>query len=99
MPSGRTLKSRVAAGVAVSVAAAWVGVGLASPAEAAAPDLFVSYGIEATINNTPTVVFTYLYNYGDAPATDVSVVFDASALRDESAFPSMPTDVSWPAPS
>jgi hypothetical protein len=42
----------------------------------------VSYGIDARIDNTGTVVPTYLYNYGDAPAADVTVVFDAGALRD-----------------
>ncbi|MEQ4302666.1 hypothetical protein ABNF97_14905 [Plantactinospora sp. B6F1] len=42
----------------------------------------MSYGIDANIDNTETIVPVYLYNYGDAPATDVTVAFDGSGLRD-----------------
>ncbi|WP_203857805.1 hypothetical protein [Plantactinospora mayteni] len=59
-----------------------VNVATPSAAAAASPDLSVSYAIEARIDNTETTVPTYLYNYGDAPATDVTVAFDASGLRD-----------------
>ncbi|MDW5325432.1 hypothetical protein [Plantactinospora sp. KLBMP9567] len=42
----------------------------------------MSYAIEARIDNTETTIPVYLYNYGNAPATDVTVAFDASGLRD-----------------
>ncbi|GIG85333.1 COG1361 family protein [Plantactinospora endophytica] len=64
---------------------AGLSVNAVTPPAAAAeasPALSVSYAIEARIDNTETTVPTYLYNYGDAPATDVTVAFDASGLRD-----------------
>jgi len=77
-----TITTRLAAAAAALVVAASVGASLPSPASAAAPDLFLSYGVEANVDNTGTTVPTSVYNYGDAPATGVTLTFDASALRD-----------------
>jgi hypothetical protein len=80
VPSTRIRLAAAAAALVVGVTA---GAAIPSPAAAAAPDLFVSYGVEAAwVDNSEQYIPVYVYNYGDVPATDVTVTFDASGLRD-----------------
>jgi hypothetical protein len=76
--------TRIATGAAVLALVALTGV--ATPALAAdpQPDLFVSFDRDpvAEIDNSGATVGMYVYNYGEAPATGVTVTLDASAVSD-----------------
>ncbi|MFI6762361.1 peptidase [Micromonospora sp. NPDC050417] len=77
----KSVLRRIGAGVA-ALAVAGTLTGVAGPAQAAEakPNLSLSFQNDANLNNTPTTIGTYVYNYGDAPATGVTVTFDASAV-------------------
>jgi hypothetical protein len=76
--------TRIGTGAAVLALVALTGV--ATPAFAAdpLPDLFVSFDRDpvAEIDNSGATVGMYVYNYGEAPATGVTVTLDASAVSD-----------------
>jgi hypothetical protein len=77
-----SLKTRLAAGAAALVVAASVGVSISSPALAAGPRLELSYDSLGEVDNSGRLVGAYAYNWGDEPASDVTMTFDASGLRD-----------------
>ncbi|GIE94496.1 hypothetical protein [Paractinoplanes rishiriensis] len=79
MPS---LKTRLAAGVAALIGAVSVCASSPSPALAAGPHLEISYDTAGEIDNSGRLVGAYAYNWGDEPASDVTMTFDASGLRD-----------------
>ena len=76
--------TRIGTGAAVLALVALTGV--ATPAFAAdpLPDLFVSFDRDpvAEIDNSGATVGMYVYNYGEAPATGVTVTLDAGAVSD-----------------
>ncbi|WFE22473.1 peptidase [Solwaraspora sp. WMMD937] len=61
-------------------------VAAAAPAAAQnpGPDLFVSFDREpvAEVDNSGVTLGMYVYNYGDAPASDVTIVVDATGVDD-----------------
>ncbi|MFY1653048.1 peptidase [Solwaraspora sp. WMMB762] len=61
-------------------------VAAAAPAAAQnpGPDLFVSFDQEpvAEVDNSGVTLGMYVYNYGDAPASDVTIVVDATGVDD-----------------
>jgi len=78
-----SLKIRIGAGLAAVVTAAFAAVSTPSPAAAAALDLSVHFGIDvAEVDNGGTHINAWLYNYGDADASGVTVTFDFGDLRD-----------------
>src|SRR6186997_856879 len=82
----RFLAARTRIGTVAAVLALVALTGVATPAVAAdnQPDLFVSFDRDpvAEIDNSGTTVGMYVYNYGSAPATGVSVTLDVSGLSD-----------------
>ncbi|MCW6004201.1 LPXTG cell wall anchor domain-containing protein [Micromonospora sp. CPCC 205371] len=77
-----TLKTRLAAGAAALIVAASVGASISSPALAAGPQLELSYDAFGEVDNSGRLVGAYAYNQGDEPASDVTMTFDASGVRD-----------------
>jgi hypothetical protein len=77
-----SLTVRLAAGAAALMVAASVGASIPSPALAAGPDLEISYDSGGEVDNSGRLVGVYAYNWGDEPASDVTMTFDASGLRD-----------------
>lgn len=76
------LKVRLAASAAALVVAASVGALISPPALAAGPQLEISYSTIGEVDNSGRLVGAYAYNWGDQPANDVTMTFDASDLRD-----------------
>lgn len=76
--------SRLAAGAAVLATTALFGPSAPARAADALPDLFVSFDRDpvAEIDNSGTTVGMYVYNYGQAEATAVTVTLDLSKLSD-----------------
>jgi len=77
-----SLKHRLAAGAAALIVAASAGASISSPALAAGPQLEISYDSLGEVDNGGRLVGAYAYNWGDEPASDVTMTFDASGLRD-----------------
>jgi hypothetical protein len=76
--------ARAAAGAAVLAAAALFGAPTAAHAADPLPDLMLSFQSDpvAAIDNSGATIGVYVYNYGAAPATGVTVTFDLSKLSD-----------------
>ncbi|GAB3950469.1 peptidase [Micromonospora vulcania] len=76
--------SRLATTAAVLATATVFSTPPAALAAEALPDLFVSFDREpvAEIDNSGTSIGTYVYNYGEAIATGVTVTLDLSKLSD-----------------
>jgi LPXTG-motif cell wall-anchored protein len=77
-----SLKIRLAAGAAALVVAASASASISSPALAAGPHLELSYDSLGEVDNSGRLVGAYAYNWGDEPASDVTMTFDATGLRD-----------------
>lgn len=77
-----SLTFRLAAGAAALVVATSVGASMSSPVLAADPQLEISYSYNGDVDNSGELVGVYAYNWGDEPASDVTMTFDASGLRD-----------------
>ncbi|PMR61790.1 peptidase [Verrucosispora sp. ts21] len=75
---------RLAVGTAVLTTAALFGSVPVAHAADARPDLFVSFTQEpvAEVDNSGTTVGMYVYNYGEADASAVTVTIDLSKLAD-----------------
>ncbi|WP_327026894.1 LPXTG cell wall anchor domain-containing protein [Micromonospora sp. NBC_01739] len=73
---------RLAVGTAVLATAALLGSAPVAYAADARPDLFVSFTREpvAEVDNSGTTVGMYVYNYGEADASAVTVTLDLSKL-------------------
>lgn len=76
------LKLRLAASAAALAVAASVGALISPPALAAGPELHISYSTLGEVDNSGGLVGAYAYNWGDQAASDVTMTFDASDLRD-----------------
>ncbi|EEP74849.1 hypothetical protein MCAG_05176 [Micromonospora sp. ATCC 39149] len=76
------LKLRLVAGAAALVVATSVGASISSPVLAAGPQLEISYDTVGEVDNSGRLVGAYAYNWGDELASDVTMTFDASGLRD-----------------
>ena len=76
--------ARVGAGVTVLAASALIGAPTAAYAADPLPDVFVSFDRDpvADVDNTGATVGTYVYNYGEAPASAVTLTFDLSNVAD-----------------
>ncbi|MEU8214935.1 peptidase [Micromonospora taraxaci] len=76
--------SRFATATALLATAGLFSASQAAVAAEALPDLSVSFDREpvAEIDNNGTTVGMYVYNYGEAPATGVTVTLDLSKLSD-----------------
>lgn len=76
---------RQAAAGAAAILATLALTAVPSPAyaEDGQPVLALSNANDANIDNAGTSIGLYLYNYGDAPATDVTVTYDGSSLTDD----------------
>lgn len=76
--------TRIGTGAAVLALVALTGVATPASAADSRPDLFVSFDRDpvAEIDNSGATVGMYVYNYGEAPATGVTVTLDASDLTD-----------------
>ncbi|MET8123847.1 peptidase [Micromonospora sp. NPDC005189] len=76
--------SRLATATALLATATLFSAPPAAVAAEALPDLFVSFDREpvAEIDNNGTTVGMYVYNYGEAPATGVTVTLDLSKVSD-----------------
>ncbi|MDG4762721.1 LPXTG cell wall anchor domain-containing protein [Solwaraspora sp. WMMD406] len=75
--------ARIGAGAMI---AGTVVVAIAAPAAAQEPkpDLFVSFDRDpvAEVDNSGVTLGMYVYNYGEAPASDVTIVLDATGVDD-----------------
>ena len=80
----RTATIWVRAGAAVAVTAALAFAATPAAAAEPLPDLFVSFDREpvAEVDNSGTTIGMYVYNYGEAPATGVTVTFDVADVED-----------------
>ncbi len=76
------LKVRLAASAAALVVAASAGTLISPPALAAGPQLAISYSANGEVDNSGRLVGAYAYNWGDQPASDVTMTFDASDLHE-----------------
>ncbi|WP_433314259.1 peptidase [Micromonospora sp. CA-269861] len=76
--------SRLATATALLATATLFSAPNAAVAAEALPDLFVSFDREpvAEIDNNGSTVGMYVYNYGEAPATGVTVTLDLSKVSD-----------------
>ncbi|MEU1746734.1 peptidase [Micromonospora arida] len=76
--------SRLAAATALLATATLFSAPHAAAAAEALPELFVSFHNEpvAEIDNNGSTVGMYVYNYGEAPATAVTVTLDLSKVSD-----------------
>ncbi|MGW3856676.1 peptidase [Micromonospora arida] len=76
--------SRLAAATALLATATLFSAPHAAAAAEALPELFVSFRNEpvAEIDNNGSTVGMYVYNYGEAPATAVTVTLDLSKVSD-----------------
>ncbi|MET7968188.1 peptidase [Micromonospora sp. NPDC005305] len=76
--------SRLAVGAALLATTALFGSSAPAHAADALPDLFVSFDREpvAEIDNSGTTIGMYVYNYGEADASAVTVTLDLSKLSD-----------------
>ncbi|MGW0217961.1 peptidase [Micromonospora chokoriensis] len=76
--------SRFATATALLATASLFSASPAATAAEALPDLFVSFDREpvAEIDNNGASIGMYVYNYGEAPATGVTVTLDLSKLSD-----------------
>ncbi len=74
----------VGAGVAMLAATALMGAPTAAHAADPLPDLFVSFDRDpvADVDNNGVTVGTYVYNYGEAPASAVTLTLDLSGVDD-----------------
>ena len=77
-------RARAAAAVAVLAATALMGAPTAAHAADPLPDLFLSFDRDpvADVDVNGATVGTYVYNYGEAPASAVTLTFDLSKLDD-----------------
>jgi hypothetical protein len=77
--------ARFGAGVAAIATTALIGVPSVAYAADALPDLSISFDHEpvAEIDNGDMFLGTYVYNYGQAPATAVTLTFDLSKASDD----------------
>ncbi len=78
------VRARVAAGVAVLAAATLIGAPTVAHAADSLPDLSVSFDRDpvAEVDNSGATVGVYVYNYGEAPASAVTLTLDLSTLSD-----------------
>jgi hypothetical protein len=76
--------ARLGTAAAVLAAVALMGAPTVAFAADPLPDLFVSFDREpvAEVDNSGTTVGMYVYNYGEAPATGVTVTLDVSQVSD-----------------
>jgi hypothetical protein len=80
----RTATTWARAGAVVAVTAALALAGTPAAAAEPLPDLFVSFDRDpvADVDNSGTTIGMYVYNYGEAPATGVTVTLDVSDVAD-----------------
>ncbi|MEU5910654.1 peptidase [Micromonospora sp. NPDC047527] len=80
----KAMWSRLATATAVLATATLFSTAPPASAAEALPDLFVSFNREpvAEVDNGGTTVGMYVYNYGEAPATGVTVTLDLSKVSD-----------------
>lgn len=76
--------SRLAVATAMLATAALIGTPTVAHAEDALPNLFVSFNRDpvAEVDNRGTTIGMYVYNYGDAAATAVTVTLDLSKVTE-----------------
>jgi hypothetical protein len=79
------VRALVRSGVAVLAAAALIGAPTVAHAADSLPDLSVSFDRDpvAEIDNSEAFVGVYVYNYGEAPASAVTLTLDLSKLSDD----------------
>jgi LPXTG-motif cell wall-anchored protein len=80
----RTATIWARAGAAVAVTAALALAGTPAAAAEPLPDLFVSFDRDpvAEVDTSGTTIGMYVYNYGEAPATGVTVTLDVGDVED-----------------